>query len=216
MPGETMTQAPTKTPFQDWMAGVVPPPSPAAIMQLGIAFWGSKTLLSAVELGLFTELAGRAARAEALRERLGLHPRARATSSTRWWRWACSSATTARYAQYAATTDLSSTAAKPQLHRRHAGDGERPALPLLGRADRGAAHRPAAERGQGTAATSSPRSTPTRRGSRLPPGDDRPQRRRRRMAIAAKFPWDGLPDASSTSAPPRAACRSRWRWPTRT
>ena len=26
-------------------------------MQLGLGFWGSKTLLSAVELGLFTELA---------------------------------------------------------------------------------------------------------------------------------------------------------------
>ena len=31
--------------------------SPAKIMQLGTAFWGSKTLLSAIELGLFTELA---------------------------------------------------------------------------------------------------------------------------------------------------------------
>jgi hypothetical protein len=33
------------------------PPSPDAILQLGLAFWGSKTLLSAVELDLFTELA---------------------------------------------------------------------------------------------------------------------------------------------------------------
>ena len=31
--------------------------TPAAIMQLGMAFWGSKTLLSAVELGVFSELA---------------------------------------------------------------------------------------------------------------------------------------------------------------
>lgn len=44
-------------------------------MQLGAAYWGSKTLLSAVELGLFTELATGALDAEALRERLGLHPR---------------------------------------------------------------------------------------------------------------------------------------------
>ncbi|HEY6260021.1 MAG TPA: methyltransferase dimerization domain-containing protein, partial [Nitrospiraceae bacterium] len=29
----------------------------AKIMQLGTGFWGSKTLLSAIELGLFTELA---------------------------------------------------------------------------------------------------------------------------------------------------------------
>ena len=31
--------------------------TPDQIMQLGFAYWGSKTLLSAVELGVFTELA---------------------------------------------------------------------------------------------------------------------------------------------------------------
>lgn len=51
-------------------------PTPDAIMQLGLGFWGSKTLLSAVELGLFSELASAGALdADALRERLGLHPR---------------------------------------------------------------------------------------------------------------------------------------------
>jgi SAM-dependent methyltransferase len=51
-------------------------PTPDSIMQLGLGFWGSKTLLSAVELGLFTELATAGPLdAEALRERLGLHPR---------------------------------------------------------------------------------------------------------------------------------------------
>ena len=45
-------------------------------MQLGTAFWASKTLLSAVELGVFSELADAGALdGEALRERLGLHPR---------------------------------------------------------------------------------------------------------------------------------------------
>jgi hypothetical protein len=34
--------------------------TPDAIMQLGLGFWGSKTLLSAVELGLFAELAASA------------------------------------------------------------------------------------------------------------------------------------------------------------
>ena len=48
--------------------------TPDAIMQLGFGFWGSKTLLSAVELGLFTELAEAGPLdGEALRERLGLH-----------------------------------------------------------------------------------------------------------------------------------------------
>jgi hypothetical protein len=51
-------------------------PTPDAIMQLGTAFWASKTLLSAVELGLFSELVSTGPLdAEALRERLGLHPR---------------------------------------------------------------------------------------------------------------------------------------------
>jgi hypothetical protein len=51
-------------------------PTPDAILELGTAFWASKTLLSAVELGLFSELAANGPRgADALRERLGLHQR---------------------------------------------------------------------------------------------------------------------------------------------
>jgi len=49
--------------------------SPAKIMQLGTGFWGSKTLLSAIELGLFTELAKGSLDAAALTKRLQLHPR---------------------------------------------------------------------------------------------------------------------------------------------
>ena len=44
-------------------------------MQVGFGFWGAKTLLSAVELGLFSELAREPLDAETLRVRLGLHPR---------------------------------------------------------------------------------------------------------------------------------------------
>jgi hypothetical protein len=44
-------------------------------MQIGLGFWASKTLLSAVEMGLFTELAGRPESLEAVQGRLGLHPR---------------------------------------------------------------------------------------------------------------------------------------------
>src|SRR5277367_3845859 len=52
------------------------PVTPEKILQLGFAFWGSKTLLSAVELGLFTELAraGSLTLSEAERK-LGLNPR---------------------------------------------------------------------------------------------------------------------------------------------
>src|SRR6185312_11341211 len=45
------------------------------ILQVGLGFWASKTLLSAVEMELFTELARHPEEAESLRERLGLHPR---------------------------------------------------------------------------------------------------------------------------------------------
>lgn len=51
-------------------------PSPEAILQLGSAFWASKTLLSAVEIGLFTTLAAHGPMpAEAVGARLNLHPR---------------------------------------------------------------------------------------------------------------------------------------------
>lgn len=50
-------------------------PTPDRIMQLGLAFWGSKTLLSAIELDLFSTLAAGPLDAETLRARLGLHPR---------------------------------------------------------------------------------------------------------------------------------------------
>lgn len=49
--------------------------TPDHIMQIGSGFWASKTLLSAVELGVFTELARRPATASELRERLQLHER---------------------------------------------------------------------------------------------------------------------------------------------
>jgi O-methyltransferase domain/Dimerisation domain len=49
--------------------------TPDRIMQLGLGFWGSKAFLSAIELGLFTELAKAPLNAEQLTERLNLHPR---------------------------------------------------------------------------------------------------------------------------------------------
>jgi precorrin-6B methylase 2 len=50
--------------------------SPDRILQTGMAFWASKALLSAVELGVFTALAEGPLNGEQLRERLGLHRRA--------------------------------------------------------------------------------------------------------------------------------------------
>ena len=49
--------------------------TPDAILQLGMGFWGSKALLSAVELGVFTSLADGPRTAKALMAELGLQPR---------------------------------------------------------------------------------------------------------------------------------------------
>ena len=49
---------------------------PSHIMQVGMGFWASKTVLSAVELELFTQLGSEARTGEAIADRLGLHPRA--------------------------------------------------------------------------------------------------------------------------------------------
>ncbi len=52
------------------------PLSPAPILQIGMGFFASKALLSAVELGLFTKLGGESRTAAELERELGLHPRA--------------------------------------------------------------------------------------------------------------------------------------------
>ncbi|HKP70828.1 MAG TPA: methyltransferase [Pyrinomonadaceae bacterium] len=49
--------------------------SPARIMEVGMAFWPSKVLLSAIKLGVFTELGSGAKTGAELRDALGLHER---------------------------------------------------------------------------------------------------------------------------------------------
>ncbi|MGB9227888.1 methyltransferase family protein [Mycobacterium sp.] len=49
---------------------------PSHIMAVGAGFWASKTLLSAVELGLFTLLDAEPLTAAQVDKGLGLHPRA--------------------------------------------------------------------------------------------------------------------------------------------
>lgn len=53
-------------------------PSPDHILQVGLGFWASKALLSAIEMEVFTELARHPKDLAALRERLGLHERSAA------------------------------------------------------------------------------------------------------------------------------------------
>ena len=50
-------------------------PDPSHIMQVGMGFWASKTVLSAVELELFTHLGSESMTGEEIGERLDLHPR---------------------------------------------------------------------------------------------------------------------------------------------
>lgn len=58
------------------MSNIASGPAPDHIMQIGMGFWASKTLLSAVEMGVFTELAHGPAEFTELAGRLGLHARA--------------------------------------------------------------------------------------------------------------------------------------------
>lgn len=60
-------------------AAAAPPESaldPSHILQVAMGFWASKTVLSAVELELFTQLGAEEMTGEQIREGLGLHPRA--------------------------------------------------------------------------------------------------------------------------------------------
>ncbi|MGH7785743.1 MAG: methyltransferase [Candidatus Binatia bacterium] len=52
------------------------PPTADHIMQVGFGFWSSKVLLTAVEMGLFSELAQRPQRLAELQSGFALHPRA--------------------------------------------------------------------------------------------------------------------------------------------
>jgi hypothetical protein len=55
----------------------MPTITPEHILHTGMAFWASKTLLSAVELGVFTELIEAPLTSDELGSRLGLHERSR-------------------------------------------------------------------------------------------------------------------------------------------
>jgi hypothetical protein len=66
------TNPDSDTPFN---AAPAPAPTPEHILQVGMGFWASKTLLSAVELGLFTLLAGGCKTGAEIERALGLNPR---------------------------------------------------------------------------------------------------------------------------------------------
>jgi Dimerisation domain len=119
-------------------------PTTEAIMQLTRAYAGSKALVSAVELGLFTVLAGGPLTGQALRAKLGLQSRGTAD----WLDALVSLDMLARdgdlYAN-TAVTDLYLGPREAHLCRRHgAGNGRR--YEPLGLVDQRAAYRSSADR----------------------------------------------------------------------
>ena len=127
------------------MAAQPPSITPERIWTLGFAYWGSKTLLSAVELGVFSALAAAPLDAEALRQRLGLHPR----SARDFFDALVALGMLEREGEQSRNTpeaDPDLDRAKPRAIAAVSWRCPAPACMLLGGAQRGPAHRPAAER----------------------------------------------------------------------
>ena len=170
------------------------PPTPDAILQTGLAFWPAKTLLSAIELGVFTELARGAETLEWLRTRLGLHPRSARDFFDTLVALGFLTAQRRPLREHRRRPTCSST---PQavLHRRHPRDGQRAAVSLLGRPDGGLQDGAAAERDQARhdrACSKALYADPARLKQFLEAMTG--LSRGANLAIARSFPWSGLPD----------------------
>ena len=124
-----------------------PPLTPEKILQTGLAFWPAKTLLSAIELGLFTELARGPEPFDALVGRLGLHQRSARDFLDTLVALGFLQRTGDRYAN-TPETDSVPRPGEAVVCRRHPRDGEPSPLSVLGPPHRGAAHRTAAERSE--------------------------------------------------------------------
>lgn len=78
MPATNLAALSPSEPVPDLVPPVGPlrgDPAPDGIMQVGMGFWASKVLLSAVELGVFSELGDGPLTGAELQDRLALHPR---------------------------------------------------------------------------------------------------------------------------------------------
>ncbi len=122
-------------------------PTPEHILQVGLGFWASKTLLSAVEMGVFTELAEHPGELEQVGRRLGLHPRSAADFLDALVALGFLDRERRRLPQQPGDRPVPRPP-QAELPGRLPGDGQRPSLRLLGRPHRGAPHGRAAERGQ--------------------------------------------------------------------
>ena len=122
-------------------------PSPERILQTGLAFWASKTLLSAIEIGVFTELSRGPEHFEAISGRLGLHPRSARDFLDALVALGFLARKSDRYAN-TPETDLFLDRKKPSYVGGILEMANHRLLSVLGAPHRGAAHRGAAERDQ--------------------------------------------------------------------
>ena len=117
-------------------AAATVPASPARIMEVGMAFWPAKVLLSAIELRLFTELGARSMTGAELQAALRLHPRANPdfldTLVALRFLERDGDGPLARY-RNTDETALFLDSGEPAVHGRLPRDGERPLVPVLGR-----------------------------------------------------------------------------------
>ena len=163
-------------------------PMPERILQVGLGFWASKALLTAVELRLFTELARGPVDAETLRTRLKLHGR----SARDFFDALVALGFLERDGTIPERTGQRSVSRPREtvLSRRLSRDVQRPALSVLGTTDRGAAHRGCRRtKPQSAAVISSARFTPTRCVCEGFLSAMTGLSRGANLAIASKFPW---------------------------
>ena len=118
--------------------GTAAPLNPERILQTGLAFWASKTLLSAVELEIFTTLAEKPSTADDLRQRLGLHQRSALDFFDALVALGFLQRSGGVYANTPESRSLPRQA-EAVVRRRHPRDGQPPALRLLEPSHRGAA-----------------------------------------------------------------------------
>ena len=119
--------------------------SPARIMEVGMAFWPAKVLLSAVELRLFTALGATGMTGAELQAALRLHPRANPdffdTLVALRFLERDGDGPARALSQHARKPPLFLDRQQPAVHGRLPGDGQRPPVPLLGRPHRRAPDR---------------------------------------------------------------------------
>jgi Dimerisation domain len=118
---------------------------PDHILEVGFGFWPSKTLLSAVEMEVFTELAQHPEDLETLQGRLGLHPRSARDFLDALVALKLLERRDGRYYN-TPSTDFFLDKRKPSYIGRDSRDGQPPSLSVLGPSHYRPPHRTSTER----------------------------------------------------------------------